>query len=76
MRVKTLSLTQFRNYDQAVITPGKGFEITYTIPFMELNRFYHTAPLSGGSYVLTCKANGLGYYYGPQSIAYTSCFLL
>ena len=24
----------------------------------------------------TCKANGLGYYYGPQSIAYTSCFLL
>lgn len=24
----------------------------------------------------TCKANGMGYYYGPQSIAYTSCFLL
>ena len=24
----------------------------------------------------TCKANGLGYYYGPQSMAYTSCFLL
>jgi predicted metal-binding protein len=24
----------------------------------------------------TCKANGLGYYYGPRSIAYTSCFLL
>ena len=24
----------------------------------------------------TCKANGLGYYYGPQSIAYTSCFFL
>lgn len=24
----------------------------------------------------TCKANGLGYYYGPQAIAYTSCFLL
>ena len=24
----------------------------------------------------TCKANGLAYYYGPQSIAYTSCFLL
>ena len=24
----------------------------------------------------TCKANGLGYYYGPQHIAYTSCFLL
>ena len=23
-----------------------------------------------------CKANGLGYYYGPQAIAYTSCFLL
>ena len=23
-----------------------------------------------------CKANGLGYYYGPQFIAYTSCFLL
>ncbi len=23
-----------------------------------------------------CKANGLTYYYGPQSIAYTSCFLL
>ena len=22
-----------------------------------------------------CKANGLGYYYGPRSIAYTSCFL-
>ena len=24
----------------------------------------------------TCKANGMAYYYGPQSIAYTSCFLL
>ena len=36
---------------QAVITPGEGFEITYTIPFMELNRFYHTAPLSGGSVI-------------------------
>lgn len=23
-----------------------------------------------------CKANGLQYYYGPQAIAYTSCFLL
>ena len=23
-----------------------------------------------------CKANGLQYYYGPQSIAYTGCFLL
>lgn len=23
-----------------------------------------------------CKANGLGYYYGPDKIAYTSCFLL
>mgnify|MGYP002868895919 CR=1 FL=1 len=23
-----------------------------------------------------CKANGMGYYYGPQSMAYTSCFLL
>ena len=23
-----------------------------------------------------CKANGLSYYYGPQHIAYTSCFLL
>lgn len=26
--------------------------------------------------VETCKANGLGYYYGPQHIAYTGCFLL
>ena len=24
----------------------------------------------------TCKANGLAYYYGPDRIAYTSCFLL
>ena len=24
----------------------------------------------------TCRANGMGYYYGPQKIAYTSCFLL
>lgn len=24
----------------------------------------------------TCRANGLGYYYGPRSIAFTSCFLL
>lgn len=24
----------------------------------------------------TCKANGMEYYYGPQAIAYTSCFLL
>lgn len=23
-----------------------------------------------------CKANGLGYYYGPDKMAYTSCFLL
>ena len=23
-----------------------------------------------------CKANGLTYYYGPNTIAYTSCFLL
>ena len=23
-----------------------------------------------------CKANGLQYYYGPNAIAYTSCFLL
>ena len=23
-----------------------------------------------------CKANGMGYYYGPQAISYTSCFLL
>ena len=23
-----------------------------------------------------CKANGLNYYYGPNTIAYTSCFLL
>lgn len=23
-----------------------------------------------------CRANGLGYYYGPRAIAYTSCFLL
>ena len=23
-----------------------------------------------------CKANGMRYYYGPKSIAYTSCFLL
>lgn len=23
-----------------------------------------------------CKANGLPYYYGPERIAYTSCFLL
>ena len=23
-----------------------------------------------------CKANGLGYYYGSDKIAYTSCFLL
>jgi len=23
-----------------------------------------------------CKANGLGYYYGPEHIAYTSCYLL
>ena len=23
-----------------------------------------------------CKDNHLGYYYGPNSIAYTSCFLL
>ena len=23
-----------------------------------------------------CKANGMKYYYGPKSIAYTSCFLL
>ena len=23
-----------------------------------------------------CKNNGLNYYYGPNSIAYTSCFLL
>ena len=27
MRVKTLSLTQFRNYDQAVITPGEGVTV-------------------------------------------------
>lgn len=24
----------------------------------------------------TCKANNMGYYYGPEHIAYTSCFLL
>ena len=24
----------------------------------------------------TCQKNGMGYYYGPQKIAYTSCFLL
>ena len=23
-----------------------------------------------------CKANGLAYYYGPEHIAYTSCYLL
>ena len=23
-----------------------------------------------------CKANGLAYYYGPEKIAYTSCYLL
>ena len=23
-----------------------------------------------------CKANGLEYYYGPCTIAYTSCYLL
>ena len=23
-----------------------------------------------------CRANGLGYYYGPDKIAYTGCFLL
>jgi hypothetical protein len=23
-----------------------------------------------------CKANGLTYYYGPDKMAYTSCFLL
>ena len=27
MRVKTLSLTQFRNYDQALITPGEGVTV-------------------------------------------------
>ena len=27
MRVKTLSLTQFRNYDQATITPGEGVTV-------------------------------------------------
>ena len=27
MRVKTLSLTQFRNYEQAVITPGEGVTV-------------------------------------------------
>lgn len=27
MRVKTLSLTQFRNYDQAMITPGEGVTV-------------------------------------------------
>ena len=24
----------------------------------------------------TCKANGMAYYHGPLTIAYTSCFLL
>ena len=24
----------------------------------------------------TCRDNSLGYYYGPRTIAYTSCFLL
>ena len=23
-----------------------------------------------------CKANGLAYYYGPETMTYTSCFLL
>ena len=23
-----------------------------------------------------CKANGLQYYYGPDKMAYTSCFLV
>lgn len=26
--------------------------------------------------VQVCKANGMAYYYGPDTIAYTSCFLL
>ncbi len=36
------------------------------------------SPLEGYGIVVSdlCRENGMKYYYGPQHIAYTSCFLL
>ncbi len=36
---------------QTVITPGEGFEVTYTIPLMELSRIFKNPPLDGGSFI-------------------------